>query len=490
MSVDFVGAGWAFPLAHRRHRRGRAGRPGARDRGGDPADPRHRAAASGRCGPEFGCRIHEHVFAPANAATAGADRLRRAVGAGAVGAADRRASTSLVSFDAADAGTLYIDIALPDPRAQRPAQPGLPVLRDPRRATTPADARRCRPLGDAAAADGEADMVLPAPEPRRPALPGPGRRRQAAGPAALPEWTDHNVSDPGVTLIEAFAQMVDQLIYRLNRVPDRHYVKFLELIGVELRPPAAARGKVTFWLSAPQPQTGAGARARPRWPRRAPTSHDPVVFTTARDLDDRALLVRTRAGAQPAGGAADRPHARRCGRRRVRAASPPSPQPGDALLVGLSNAVPSCAVRAPDGLPGLRASASTRAARRWSGRPGPAPAGRACEVDRDETGGLNKAGDVVLHVPGGPRDVDHRPRAGRLAALPAGAAGGGPADLHRSRRGSCRCPAFTIGGTAPIVHAEVVRDEDARALGRHARPAVRPAAPPGGAVGRAGACCR
>ena len=29
-----------------------------------------------------------------------------------------------------------------------------------------------------------------------------------------PEWTDHNVSDPGVTLIEAFAQMVDQLIYR------------------------------------------------------------------------------------------------------------------------------------------------------------------------------------------------------------------------------------------------------------------------------------
>ena len=48
-----------------------------------------------------------------------------------------------------------------------------------------------------------------------------------------PEWTDHNVSDPGVTLIEAFAQMVDQLIYRLNRVPDRNYIKFRDLIGVE-----------------------------------------------------------------------------------------------------------------------------------------------------------------------------------------------------------------------------------------------------------------
>ncbi len=61
-----------------------------------------------------------------------------------------------------------------------------------------------------------------------------------------PTWTDHNVSDPGVTLIEAFEQMVEALIYRLNRVPDLHYVKFLELIGVELRPPAAARGEVTL----------------------------------------------------------------------------------------------------------------------------------------------------------------------------------------------------------------------------------------------------
>ena len=70
-----------------------------------------------------------------------------------------------------------------------------------------------------------------------------------------PEWTDHNVSDPGVTLIELFAWMTDQLLYRLNRVPDRHYVKFLELLGVRLFPPIAARAAVTFWLTAPQPET-------------------------------------------------------------------------------------------------------------------------------------------------------------------------------------------------------------------------------------------
>ena len=64
-----------------------------------------------------------------------------------------------------------------------------------------------------------------------------------------PEWTDHNVSDPGVTLIEAFAWMTDQLLYRLNRVPDLNYVKFLELLGVTLFPPTAAKVDLTFRLS-------------------------------------------------------------------------------------------------------------------------------------------------------------------------------------------------------------------------------------------------
>ena len=49
-----------------------------------------------------------------------------------------------------------------------------------------------------------------------------------------------------MTLIELFAWMTDQLLYRLNRVPDRHYIKFLDLIGVSLFPPTAARTAVTF----------------------------------------------------------------------------------------------------------------------------------------------------------------------------------------------------------------------------------------------------
>src|SRR5688500_17518675 len=99
---------------------------------------------------------------------------------------------------------------------------------------------------------------------------------------SCPEWTDHNVSDPGVTLIETFAYMVDQLLWRLNRVPDRTYVKFLELLGVKLQPPAAATVPLTFWLAAPQEQTitvPAGSQAStPRG------EEESVIFTTTDDL--------------------------------------------------------------------------------------------------------------------------------------------------------------------------------------------------------------
>lgn len=51
-----------------------------------------------------------------------------------------------------------------------------------------------------------------------------------------PEWTDHNVSDPGVTLIELFAWMTDLLLYRLNQVPRLHYLTFMQMLGITLDP--------------------------------------------------------------------------------------------------------------------------------------------------------------------------------------------------------------------------------------------------------------
>ena len=72
-------------------------------------------------------------------------------------------------------------------------------------------------------------------------------------PRYCPEWTDHNVSDPGITMIELFAWMMETLLYRLNQVPDLHYIKLMELIGLKLHEPTPAQAPVTFWLTAPQP---------------------------------------------------------------------------------------------------------------------------------------------------------------------------------------------------------------------------------------------
>jgi len=73
-------------------------------------------------------------------------------------------------------------------------------------------------------------------------------------PQYCPEWTDHNTSDPGIALIEVFAWMTDLLLYRVNQVPDKMLVKFLEMIGLQLDPPRAAVVPVTFYLSAAQPE--------------------------------------------------------------------------------------------------------------------------------------------------------------------------------------------------------------------------------------------
>src|ERR671924_1756193 len=61
-------------------------------------------------------------------------------------------------------------------------------------------------------------------------------------PRYCPEWTNHNPSDPGITLLELYAWMTEMVIYRLNKVPEKNFLTFLDLIGVRLKPPEPARG--------------------------------------------------------------------------------------------------------------------------------------------------------------------------------------------------------------------------------------------------------
>jgi predicted phage baseplate assembly protein len=68
-------------------------------------------------------------------------------------------------------------------------------------------------------------------------------------PKYAPKWTDHNPSDLGITLIELFAWLVEGLIYRLNRVPDKNLIAFLNLIGITRDPATPASTHVTYLLA-------------------------------------------------------------------------------------------------------------------------------------------------------------------------------------------------------------------------------------------------
>lgn len=63
-------------------------------------------------------------------------------------------------------------------------------------------------------------------------------------PRYAPDWTDHNVHDPGMTLVDLLAWIVDQQVYRAGHVGGRHLRAFAALLGRRAEGPAPARGLV------------------------------------------------------------------------------------------------------------------------------------------------------------------------------------------------------------------------------------------------------
>ncbi|MFC0602349.1 putative baseplate assembly protein [Streptomyces palmae] len=269
-----------------------------------------------------------------------------------------------------------------------------------------------------------------------------------------PEWTDHNVSDPGVTLIEAFATMVDQLVYRLNRVPDKNYLAFLDLIGVRLYPPTAARTEVTFWLSAPQPEP-VPIRAGTEIATVRTETEESVVFTTGQDLSVVPCSREYMATWPAVGNATDRSEELALGRD-VPCFST-SPQPGDCLYIGLSNPVPHCALvlRLDCRVEGVGVD-PRRPPLLWEAWDG--ATWEPCEVEKDDTGGFNKPGEVILHMPAGhAASMVARHSGGWLRCRLVEAAPDQPTYIASPT--VRQITAFTIGGTVEAAHAETVRAE-------------------------------
>lgn len=97
------------------------------------------------------------------------------------------------------------------------------------------------------------------------------------------QWTNFNDSDPGITLLQLFSWLSEMMLVRMNRIPAKNYIKFLELLGMELEPAKPASAHLTFFTKANQ-------NADPV-PERAQISASlsdggpPLIFETTRALD-------------------------------------------------------------------------------------------------------------------------------------------------------------------------------------------------------------
>ncbi|WNF01106.1 putative baseplate assembly protein [Streptomyces luomodiensis] len=268
-----------------------------------------------------------------------------------------------------------------------------------------------------------------------------------------PEWTDHNVSDPGVTLLETFAYLVDQVLYRLNRVPDKNYLAFLDLLGIRLFPPAAAVAEADFWLSAPQPDTVA-LPAGTEVTTASGEAEDPVVFTTTAELRIVPSALIRLVTAPRTGEQTDRTGELAEGRDVP--CFQAAPEPGDALLFGLPTAVPRCvvAVRLDSRVEGIGVDPRQPPLvwEAWDGG-----RWRLCETGPDTTGGLNRPGEVIVYVPAAhTASVISGTRAGWLRCRVTEAEPGQP--FYSESPTVREAAVFTVGGTMTVEHAETVTD--------------------------------
>lgn len=276
-------------------------------------------------------------------------------------------------------------------------------------------------------------------------------------PRYCPEWTNHNLSDPGVALIELFAWMSEMVLYRLNQVPERLYVHFLNLVGIEPFPPSVARADLTFWLSAPLDQpvaVPAGTQVTTALSTTAGTAgREPVVFSTSSELVIRPPRLRA---ALTSTAADDRltdvwddlryPNV-------VATCFASNPLAvGDAFYLGFAESLAGLAIRLTvaadaEGI-GVDPRDPPLTWEVWSG-----DSWITAAVHTDTTGGLNRAGEIVLLIP-----MQHQ-----LLSMGGGAAywlrarlvqpkPGQPTYQASPRIGSLT--AVTIGGTVAAEHAE------------------------------------
>jgi len=115
-------------------------------------------------------------------------------------------------------------------------------------------------------------------------------------PSYAPQWTDYSASDLGITLIELFAWLVEGLTYRLNQVPDKNYIAFLNLLGITREPAVPAHVFLTFMAQPPvvgQPAPPIRAPKGTQAQTQGTETQSPIIFETDADLNVLPTNLKT-----------------------------------------------------------------------------------------------------------------------------------------------------------------------------------------------------
>lgn len=107
-------------------------------------------------------------------------------------------------------------------------------------------------------------------------------------PRYAPDWTDHNLHDPGITLLDLLAWIVDQQVYRIGAVGDAHLRAFAALLGV--RPKSAEPALGLLWPPAKPPPN---EKALPAGTRAWPVHQPQLIFTSSAPARLSAARIRT-----------------------------------------------------------------------------------------------------------------------------------------------------------------------------------------------------
>src|SRR6185295_3741653 len=103
-------------------------------------------------------------------------------------------------------------------------------------------------------------------------------------PEWTPVWTDVNDNDPGITMVQVFAFLAEILTYRMSKTPELNYIKFLQLLGIELNAAEPSQAEVTFPVKSTFTDPSLIVPLATQITAQGATGAAPVVFETERSL--------------------------------------------------------------------------------------------------------------------------------------------------------------------------------------------------------------